>query len=121
MTDPLLLHRVLHSVLQNCMDHALQAPLPLHVTICIQQQDDQIRLYVADNGPGIAVEQRRRIFEPFVGSRWGQGQAGLGLSVAFNAATQLGGSINAVDPNEWPAAQPTEFTIGALLLCQLPS
>lgn len=120
MTEPLLLHRVLHSVLQNCIDHALQAQLPLQVALSIQADDGQLRLYVADNGPGIAMEQRRRIFEPFVGSRWGHGQAGLGLSVAYNAATQLGGSITAVEPTEWPAAQPTEFPIGALLVCQLP-
>lgn len=119
-TDPLLVHRVLHSVLQNCIDHALQTGTPLQVALCLQQQQGQIQLYVADNGPGIAMDQRRRIFEPFVGSRWGHGQAGLGLSVAFNAATQLGGSVAALDPSAWPAAQPTDFHIGALLLCQFP-
>lgn len=117
-TDPLLLHRVLHSVLQNCIDHALQLPLPLQVQICIQSQAHQVWLYIADNGPGVAIEQRRKIFEPFVGSRWGHGQAGLGLSVAFNAASQLGGSLVAVAPTEWPAEPPVHS--GALLLLKLP-
>lgn len=117
-TDPLLLHRVLHSVLQNCIDHALQLPLPLQVQICIQLQEHHVWLYIADNGPGVADEQRRKIFEPFVGSRWGHGQAGLGLSVAFNAASQLGGHLTAVAPAEWPAEPPVRR--GALLLLKLP-
>ena len=53
------------------------------------------RLMVGDDGPGIAVEERERVFERFYrsdASRAGQG-AGLGLSIALWITAQHGGRI----------------------------
>ena len=50
-----------------------------------------VRVGVADNGPGIEAPDRERIFRPFW-SRDGGG-TGLGLTIANELATALGGRI----------------------------
>ena len=52
------------------------------------------RLTVRDNGPGIPLDDRRRIFDPFFSSRRQQGGAGLGLSIVYRIVTDHGGSID---------------------------
>ncbi|MFK0300330.1 sensor histidine kinase [Brevundimonas sp. NPDC090276] len=52
------------------------------VRITARVEADQVRLGVADDGPGIAQGDRGRIFEPFFTTRRSEGGAGLGLSIA---------------------------------------
>lgn len=52
----------------------------------------EFRLIIADDGPGIAVEHRHRIFEPFFSTKAEKG-SGLGLWMARGIATKYGGSI----------------------------
>ena len=51
-----------------------------------------VEVTVADDGPGISDEIKRRIFEPFVSSKGG-GHSGLGLSIVLNLINALNGSI----------------------------
>jgi PAS domain S-box-containing protein len=50
------------------------------------------RLLIADDGPGVPVENRGRIFEPFFSTKEERG-SGLGLWVARGIAQKYGGSI----------------------------
>lgn len=51
------------------------------------------QLVVEDDGPGIPPDVRRRLFQPFSGSRvWGEG-TGLGLHVVKRITDMLGGSV----------------------------
>ena len=52
------------------------------VLITAQVEADQIRMFVADDGPGVAEGDVERIFEPFFTTRRNEGGAGLGLSIA---------------------------------------
>ncbi len=52
-----------------------------------------IRIYVADNGPGIAPEDRRKIFEPFFTTK-GEKGTGLGLWVSQGIVNKYGGVIH---------------------------
>ena len=52
---------------------------------------DTVRIRVADNGCGIAPENRKRIFEPFCSMR--QGGTGLGLFLSLNFVRRWGGDI----------------------------
>ncbi|MFI8681441.1 histidine kinase dimerization/phospho-acceptor domain-containing protein [Brevundimonas diminuta] len=52
------------------------------VLITAQVETDQIRMFVADDGPGVAEGDVERIFEPFFTTRRNEGGAGLGLSIA---------------------------------------
>ena len=49
-----------------------------------------VRVFIADNGPGISAENRRRIFEPFFTTK-GENGTGLGLWVASGIVDKYGG------------------------------
>ncbi len=76
----------------NLVMNALQV-LPRHGHIQIITRDGlgRIVVEVADDGPGIPVEERTRIFEPFVFKR--EGGVGLGLAVVKQIVRQHGGDI----------------------------
>lgn len=52
-----------------------------------------IEFTVEDNGPGIPVEKREKIFEPFYTSKKIRQGTGLGLSIVHNIIEQHGGSV----------------------------
>jgi signal transduction histidine kinase len=51
-----------------------------------------VRVFIADNGPGISVENRRRMFEPFFTTK-GEKGTGLGLWVTSGIVDKHGGWI----------------------------
>ena len=65
--------------------------------VAISQEAGNLIVEVEDNGPGIPVEARKRIFLPFerVGSRVDEGATGtgLGLAISRDLAEQLGGTL----------------------------
>ncbi|MGC1376215.1 MAG: ATP-binding protein, partial [Anaerolineales bacterium] len=67
----------------------VRVSLPEKETVCIE---------VADTGPGIPPEQLPDIFEPFrrgsAGQETGIERAGLGLSIAKQLVTSMGGQIS---------------------------
>ena len=55
---------------------------------------DQIRLWIRDEGAGMSPDVAAHAFEPFVTTRRGAGNTGLGLHIVYNLVTQaLGGAI----------------------------
>ena len=62
---------------------------------------------VRDHGPGIAADQRERVFERFARLQAGGGDGtGLGLSVARGLAVGTGGGLGVVDPRTASPARP---------------
>ncbi|GFD90394.1 hypothetical protein KUL152_26200 [Tenacibaculum sp. KUL152] len=56
---------------------------------------NKLKLVYTDNGKGISPEIRKRIFDPFVTTKRGQGGSGLGMHLVYNLVTQaLNGSIS---------------------------
>ena len=70
--------------------------------------DGYVEFRVVDNGPGIAPEDRVRIFEPFYSAR--AGGTGLGLAVARGVAMAHGGSLT---------CEPSDS--GAVFVLRLPA
>lgn len=83
----------LREVLVNLLDNARAAGAP--VTVTVRAVGGALRLDVADRGPGVPVEDRERIFEPFVTGKT-QG-TGLGLAVARRVIEAHGGTLEVVD------------------------
>jgi heavy metal sensor kinase len=91
--DDLLLQMLL-----NLADNAVKYTQHGSITLSWQATGGIAQIAVADTGPGIAPEQRDRIFERFyrvdVGRSRNEGGAGLGLAICRWIAEAHGGSID---------------------------
>jgi signal transduction histidine kinase len=80
-------------VVGNLLSNAFHAtPDGGRISLELAQQNGTVRVSVEDNGPGIPVEMRERLFRPFV-SQTGGG-TGLGLAIAKELSAALGGRID---------------------------
>jgi two-component system C4-dicarboxylate transport sensor histidine kinase DctB len=59
--------------------------------VSLDIRENEVRLAIADNGPGIAAEVADRLFTPFTTSR--ESGLGLGLVIAQDIMTDLGGTL----------------------------
>ncbi|CAA7613847.1 ATP-binding protein [Magnetospirillum sp. SS-4] len=64
-----------------------------HISIRAERDDRQLRIVIADNGPGIPEAIRSRIFEPFFTTKEAGRGTGLGLSVSFGLIAAMGGRL----------------------------
>jgi len=82
-------------LVRNAVDNAVRyTPTGGSVDVSVLAEGDEVCLVVEDTGPGIAREDLKRVFEPFVrvlGSD--ESGSGLGLAIARTAAQALGGRI----------------------------
>jgi signal transduction histidine kinase len=62
------------------------------ITLSASATEGEVRLMVDDNGPGVAVEDRGRAFEPFYSTR--PGSFGIGLTVVRCLAERQAGSAS---------------------------
>lgn len=85
--DPQLLHQALVNLLSNALD-MLDAGDRVELSV-EAAEGDASRIVVRDTGPGIAEEERNRIFKPFVTHK--DHGSGLGLAVVSKIALQHGG------------------------------
>jgi Na+/proline symporter/signal transduction histidine kinase len=90
LSDPQLLRRIL----QNFVSNALRYTSKGGVLLGARRIGEEVRIEVWDSGPGIAAEQRARIFDEFQRleqpSPWGEKGLGLGLSICDRLAGILG-------------------------------
>ncbi len=86
----------LESVVQNLLDNALryvQEGGTLVVTL--RRETEGLILSVQDDGPGIAQDERSRVFERFYrGIGHEVTGSGLGLAIVQQAVARLGGSVH---------------------------
>ena len=82
-------------LVRNAVDNAVRyTPSGGSVDVSVLAEGGEVCLVVEDTGPGIAREDLKRVFEPFVrvlGSE--ESGSGLGLAIARTAAQALGGRI----------------------------
>jgi signal transduction histidine kinase len=91
VADPVRLRQALDNLLSNAVRHAPGE----EVVIAVSARDGVAEMTVSDRGPGIAPEDRERIFEPGVRGGAGAG-SGLGLALARAIAEAHGGTLTVV-------------------------
>ena len=93
--DALRLRQVVDNLLSNARIHTLAAT-PVHVTV-VRDGHDWV-LSIADDGPGLSVEQQEHVFDRF----WrgdpartrSRGGTGLGLAIASSIVEAHGGTVD---------------------------
>ena len=94
--DRLAMEQIIDNLLSNAIKYGARSP----VDVCAECIGETVRLRVRDHGPGIAAEDRQRIFGRFeraVGVEQSRSGFGVGLWVVRQLVETMGGSI-AVDP-----------------------
>lgn len=97
--DPLLIGyfdfghalRALVNLIENALKHS---PEGGSIDVTASRSADVVEIAVADRGPGVALENQERIFQPFHRQKnKADGGVGLGLSIARGLAVAQGGQI----------------------------
>jgi two-component system phosphate regulon sensor histidine kinase PhoR len=96
--------QALDQVLVNLLDNAIKYSFDSGVIeLKASATDDEVRIIVSDDGPGIAERHRSRIFERFYRIDTGRSRAlggtGLGLSIVKHLAMLMHGTVG-VEPVE---------------------
>ena len=102
--DPVLFEQVLFNLLDNAAKYA-----PPGTTVLIQswQEDDTVKLQIADQGSGIPPDEIGRIFEKFHRVEKAdriQAGTGLGLAISRGFVEAMGGTIVAGNRSDRPGA-----------------
>jgi two-component system, NtrC family, nitrogen regulation sensor histidine kinase NtrY len=98
----------LRRVVINLVDNAIEA-MERRGTITLETEHDPansvVRIIVADNGPGIPIADRDKLFMPYYSTK-GRG-SGLGLAIVRRIIAEHGGAVDVGDN----APRGTRFTI----------
>jgi two-component system sensor histidine kinase RstB len=91
--DMRLMERVLDNLMNNAMRYSEST-----LRIRLDLQGNQASLSVEDDGPGIAPDEREKVFEPFVrldpSRDRATGGCGLGLAIVYSIAQAMGGTVH---------------------------
>lgn len=102
-------NQILINLIMNSLIHAFETVENGKIDVIAMLTDDQkLKIIYRDNGSGIPANIKKRIFDPFVTTKRGQGGSGLGMHLVFNLVTQaLNGNIKL----ESEEGNGVEFTI----------
>jgi signal transduction histidine kinase len=105
------LKRAIRNIAENAMRYGGQA------RITLQHGEGSALIVIEDNGPGIPLHERKRVFEPFVRLETSRsretGGTGLGLAISKLVIESSGGSLTAEDARKGGAC----FVVSLPLSC----
>ncbi len=90
------INQILINLIMNSIIHGFEDIEEGQIDICAElMSGNKLKLIYRDDGKGIPPDIRKRIFDPFVTTKRGQGGSGLGMHLVYNLVTQaLNGSIS---------------------------
>jgi two-component system, OmpR family, sensor histidine kinase KdpD len=94
--DPAILERVVVNLTENALRHSPAGKAPL---LAASALGDRVELRVVDRGPGIADDDKDRVFVPFqrLGDTDNTTGVGLGLALSRGLTEAMGGTLTAED------------------------
>ncbi|MCO4760958.1 MAG: phosphate signaling complex protein PhoU [Myxococcales bacterium] len=110
--DPKAVEQVLINLIHNAIKHSPDQGL---ISVIATPEDDTVRIAVADQGPGIPVPLRARIFERFYRVDKGRarevGGTGLGLAIVRTLVSAMGGTVGVGDAPDGSGGAEFWFTL----------
>jgi two-component system C4-dicarboxylate transport sensor histidine kinase DctB len=94
MAERFRLEQVLVNLLQNALE-ALEGTADPQIAIQVTARRSQIRIAIADNGPGLAPQAAKTLFTPFATTK--PRGLGLGLVISRDIVAEFGGEL-ALEP-----------------------
>jgi two-component system, NtrC family, sensor kinase len=91
--DPAQLRQALLNIVRNAAE-ALRAGGGGTIRVSAKAEAEQVRLDVADDGPGMETEHVARIFDPFFSTK--ERGSGLGLPITHQVIEEHGGQITCI-------------------------
>jgi signal transduction histidine kinase len=102
------LQQILINIIKNAVEVSTEKA---RIQIDTVQDDEKVIVRVTDCGPGIAEEDRDRIFEPFYSTK--AAGTGLGLCISQRIIDQHGGRIYIETPDEGGTTFVVELPLGS--------
>jgi signal transduction histidine kinase/DNA-binding response OmpR family regulator len=95
--DPTRLRQILFNLLGNALKFTLAGEVSLEARLAVKADKEVLQFSVSDTGIGIAADQQKLLFAPFIQADSSTtrrfGGAGLGLAIAHYLVELMGGNI----------------------------
>lgn len=96
ISDPLRIKQIFSNLLSNAIKFT---PDKGEVEAVVECDDVNLKIMICDNGEGIAVSEKEKIFNAFEQAKESRGGTGLGLSISRELSQHMGGTLTYV-PHE---------------------
>ena len=89
--DPAMMEKILDNLVDNALGHC---PPGVNIRVGLARQDHRALVTVADDGPGIPLRERRKVFRLFYRAASARGRGtGLGLFIVASLVKAHGGQV----------------------------
>lgn len=101
--DPLLIEQVIMNLITNSAEAMKTVDGPKKIEIVSRlTRKKRFSVTVSDSGPGVPVELKEKVFDPFYSTK--NGNTGIGLSLCHRIVSDHGGTLD-VGVSKWGGAQ----------------
>jgi len=100
--DPLLIEQVILNLITNSAEAMKKNTGKKKVEVSSSIKKNHIIINVSDSGPGVPIQLKEKIFDPFYSTK--NGNTGIGLSLCHRIISDHGGTLD-VTTSKWGGAE----------------